>query len=710
MLGGRRRRSEIRLDHQRIATDYLGCSLTERPALTEDVDPLTEPHDEAQVVVDDEHGASLVVTRGSDGLQEVIRLRLVHPRCWLVEQEEARLTCQRAGNLDAALLPIRQGRCRTVGDVGQAETLEKRWHLLRRALLRNRPHFDVLQHRHLAEQANLLERPSHPASGEHMGFLPGGIDAIDDHDTLGRAHHPARDIQQRGLAAAVRTDQTDDLAFAHLERHAVERAKTPELLDHSGQRQHSGDPVTTWSIGRHRWCRERAGCQGRIVAMTPQELADAGVRLVALVLVDNAGIARMKCVPIDRLERAASHGIGWSTVWGLSLADDSFAHDPDLYSPSGDVRLRADLAAVASLGCSPGWAFAPVDHHEQTGEPWAGCQRGFLRRMTEQARERGIELKAAWELEWTVGREAHGAFEPLHEGPGYGAVTFERTGELMLALVDALQASGIAVEQIHPEYANGQMEISLPPTDPIAACDQAILARHVVRTVAGQHGWRASFAPRVTAGSVGNGAHVHWSPWVADENQFAGGNGQEGLRPVGEAFLAGVLEHLTALTALGAPTPLSYLRLEPSHWAGAFTCWGNDNREAALRLESTGGPSAARSANVEWKSVDGAANPYLVLGAVIAAGLDGVDRDLRPPAPVSVDPIDLTDSERAASGIERLPTSLSAAADLFAASSVLQSALGGFLHARIAAVSRAEAAAGEGLDEEALVTRYRWRF
>ncbi len=460
----------------------------------------------------------------------------------------------------------------------------------------------------------------------------------------------------------------------------------------------------------HRLSPSPARDRYRIATVTAQELVDAGVRLVALVLIDNAGIARMKCVPIERLERAAESGIGWSTVSGLYLPDDSFAKDPSIYSPTGDVRLRADLASAAPLGCSPGWGWAPVDQYEQSGEPWAGCQRAFLRRMVSRATERGIDLKAAWEIEWTVGLERGGDFEPLHAGPGYGAATFERTGDLMLALVDALNATGISVEQIHPEYANGQMEISLPPGDPITACDHAILTRHVVRTVAAQHGWRASFSPRVTAGSVGNGAHIHWSPWVDGLNQFTGGDGPEGLRPLGEAFIAGVLDHLPAMTALGAPTGLSYRRLAPSHWAGVYTCWGNDNREAALRLEGTGGQAAARSANVEWKSVDCTANPYLVLGAVIAAGLDGLDRELELPPAVSVDPADLTDDERRAAGIERLPQSLSVAAAGLSGSSMLRAALGDYLHDRVAAVARAEAVASEPLDEEALVKRYRWRF
>jgi glutamine synthetase len=280
----------------------------------------------------------------------------------------------------------------------------------------------------------------------------------------------------------------------------------------------------------------------------------------------------------------------------------------------------------------------------------------------------------------------------------------------MLALFDALAGSGLAVEQVHPEYADGQMELSLPPVDPIAACDQSLLARHVVRAVASRHGQRASFSPRVIAGSVGNGAHIHVSVWRGGENQLAGGDGPEGLRPLGRAFLAGVLAHLPGLMAIGAPSVLSYHRLRPSRWAGVYACWGNENREAALRFEGAGGPTAARTANVEWKSADGSANPYLALGGLVAAGLDGVARELELPAPVSVDPAHLSEEERTVGSIVLLPESLGAAADELAMSGVLRKAMGPFLHDCVVAVRRAEVETAAGLDEEALVARNRWRY
>ena len=439
--------------------------------------------------------------------------------------------------------------------------------------------------------------------------------------------------------------------------------------------------------------------------------AAEGVRAAALVFVDNAGIARMKCVPLDRLQRAAERGVGLSVVFGGARGDDLFAAVPGISGPAGEIRLVADLDAAALLACAPGWVWAPVDQRDQEGRPWPGCQRTFLKRVLDDAAEIGLRFGAGYELEWTVGREdGDGNVEFLHEGPGYGAATFGRTGDYLLALVDNLMHAGVGVEQVHPEYSAGQIEISLPPSDPVGASDASVLARHIARTVAEQAGWRASFSPVVTEDLVGNGAHAHFSVWRGDENQFSGGQGPAGLRPTGEAFLAGILEHMTALTVLAAPTAISYQRLRPSHWASAYACWGHENREAALRLESAVGPSAALSANVEWKSVDPAANPYLVLGGVIAAGLDGVRRGLSLPPPVGVDPATLSDEERRKSNIRRLPETLLEAAEAFASSDLLREAMGEFLHDCVSNVRREEAEAASSADEGSLLASHRWRY
>ncbi len=189
-------------------------------------------------------------------------------------------------------------------------------------------------------------------------------------------------------------------------------------------------------------------------------------------------------------------------------------------------------------------------------------------------------------------------------------------------------------------------------------------------------------------------------------NLLTGGDGPEGLRPEGEAFLAGMLQQLPALTAIGAPAALSYSRLVPSHWAGVYACWGNENREGRCESRGWDGRSATRSAHVEWKTPDGAANPYLALGALLAAGLDGVERRLQLPPPVSA----IQPRSRGRERPPRLPVSLAAAAERLAESEVVRRAMGEYLHDRVVAVRRAEAEAASGLDEAALADKYRWRF
>jgi len=152
-----------------------------------------------------------------------------------------------------------------------------------------------------------------------------------------------------------------------------------------------------------------------------------------------------------------------------------------------------------------------------------------------------------------------------------------------------------------------------------------VLVRQTIRAVSASFGFQASFAPSVVAGAVGNGGHVHLSVWRDGQNLLAGGPGRHGLSDDGEAFAGGILAALPALTAVGAPSVASYLRLVPSHWAGAYHCWGLENREAALRLVTGSAGEQDVRANLEVKCFDLAANPYLAAGSVIAAGLAGLD-------------------------------------------------------------------------------------
>jgi glutamine synthetase len=237
-----------------------------------------------------------------------------------------------------------------------------------------------------------------------------------------------------------------------------------------------------------------------------------------------------------------------------------------------------------------------------------------------------------------------------------------------------------------------------------------VLVRSTIRAVAARHGLAVSFAPSVTDPGVGNGGHLHLSLQRDGRPLFAGGEGPCGLTADAEAFTAGVLRRLPALLAVGAPSVASYLRLLPSHWAGAFACWGLENREAAVRLVcgSRGEPDTA--ANVEVKCFDQAANPYLLVAGVLAAGMAGLDERARLPEPVLVDPAGLSEDERDRLGAHRLPTELGAAVEAFAAEPALTGAFGPALTETVLAVRRAEVEAFAGRSAQQLIdaTRYRW--
>ncbi|MET9969760.1 glutamine synthetase, partial [Streptomyces sp. NPDC006356] len=176
------------------------------------------------------------------------------------------------------------------------------------------------------------------------------------------------------------------------------------------------------------------------------------------------------------------------------------------------------------------------------------------------------------------------------------------------------------------------------------------------------------------------------------------------------SFAAGVLAHLPALTAVTAPSPASYLRLRPSQWAGVFTAWGRETREAGLRVVTGTAGHRGQAANLEVKPVDLAANPYLALGCLIAAGLDGLASHARLPAEITGDPAHLSTEEAVAKGVRRLPTSLDESVEEFRTDEPLRAALGPVLADAVIAVRQGELAAVAGLDDDRVAAAYRWKY
>jgi glutamine synthetase len=246
---------------------------------------------------------------------------------------------------------------------------------------------------------------------------------------------------------------------------------------------------------------------------------------------------------------------------------------------------------------------------------------------------------------------------------------------------------------------HGQQELSIRHGPALAAADQQVWYRETARGVAWRHGLWASLAPKPLADQAGNGAHCHFSAWdvapdggPGERNRFFDANDRYGLSELAYHFIGGVLAHLPALVALTCGTVNSYRRLQPQHWSSAFVCYGNDNREAALRIPSPMWGHAEASANLEFKPSDSSGNPYLALGGLIHAGLDGVRRRLDPGEPVNVDPATMSERERRRRGVARLPTSLGAALDALEGDELLMEALGPLRRDAYLAVKRSEVA------------------
>src|SRR5215510_8375188 len=251
---------------------------------------------------------------------------------------------------------------------------------------------------------------------------------------------------------------------------------------------------------------------------------------------------------------------------------------------------------------------------------------------------------------------------------------------------------------------HGQQEMSVRHAGALRAADNHVLYRETVRGIAFRRGMWASLAPKPIADQAGNGCHLHLSL------REMGPDGQPGepvfydaadryrLSETGYHFIGGLLAHLPALTALTCGSVNSYRRLAPQMWSSAYTVYGMDNREAAVRICSPMRDDPAGSVNLELKPSDSSANPYLAIGACIHAGLDGIRRKLDPGEAVNVDPATLTDAERAAVGAHRLPASLAEALDALQADDLLMESLGDLRRRAYLAVKRSEVAAFDGAD------------
>ncbi|MEA2380148.1 MAG: glutamine synthetase [Solirubrobacteraceae bacterium] len=417
-----------------------------------------------------------------------------------------------------------------------------------------------------------------------------------------------------------------------------------------------------------------------------------GLRLVRFLWCGNDGTVRGKASSPHGLEGRMRAGIGLTVAMQAINGLDHLQPVPGM-GPVGELRLVPDPGTFRVLPYAPSTGAMLVDQRTLDGEIAPVDQRGFLRRMTDRLAERGTRLEVAFENEFALAtRTDAGEYVPVDSSLCFSTIGMTASQDYVDDLVAALEAQDIPLEQYYAELGHGQQEISTPHRPAVQAADEQLLVRETIRGVASRHGLVASLAPKPWPDGAGNGGHIHFSLWDAEDerNRFHDPDAADRFSAEGRAFLAGVLEHLPALCGLTAPSFNSYHRIVPQYWAGAFTCWGHDNREAPLRLPSLFAGMEEASTNVELKAADSTCNPYLAVGGIIAAGLDGIERGLEPPDPVEVDPAALSEGERAALGVDPLPGTQAEALDALEGDAVLTGALGPVLTGAYLAVRRSE--------------------
>jgi glutamine synthetase len=442
-----------------------------------------------------------------------------------------------------------------------------------------------------------------------------------------------------------------------------------------------------------------------------QRANEAGLRLVRFLWCGNDGTVRAKASALPGLDGRMRSGIGVTVAMQAMNGLDQL-QPVDGMGPVGEIRLVPDPETFRILPYAPGTGAMLVDQLTLEGEPAPVDQRAFLKRMTQRLAERGAWLEIGFENEFSLAVEVDGAYVPVDSSLCFSTIGMSASQDYVDELVEALEAQEIPLEQYYAELGHGQQEISTAHRPALRAADEQLLVRETLRGVAARRGLVASLAPKPWPEGAGNGVHIHFSLWDIEEgrNRFHDPSSPDCFSAEGRAFLAGVLRHLPGLCGLTAPSFNSYHRIVPRYWAGAFTCWGHDNREAPLRLPSVFRGMEEATCNVELKAGDASCNPYLAVGGLVATGLDGLEGGLEPPEPVEVDPATIPEAERDRTGIRRLPASQREALDALEADAVLTDALGPVLAGSYLAVRRSEwdaySAGGDEFEQQGHFLKY----
>jgi glutamine synthetase len=400
------------------------------------------------------------------------------------------------------------------------------------------------------------------------------------------------------------------------------------------------------------------------------EIDENNIDFLRLQFTDILGVVKNVSVPADQAEKAFTEGIYFdgSSINGfvrIQESDMRLKPDPDTFAilpwrsdgESGAARLICDVINTS------------------TGEPFEGDPRYVLKQALEKADEHGYEVNMAPEPEFFLfetDEDGYATTKFADRGGYFDLAPKDLQSDVRREIIYTLEQMGFDIEASHHEVAEGQYEINFEYDDALTTADNVATFRFVVRAVAAQHDLHATFMPKPVPKINGSGMHTHMSLFEDGENAFHG-DGDFDLSETALSYLAGVLDHAQAITAVTNPTVNSYKRLVPGYEAPVYVAWSDRNRSALIRKPAARVPAATR---VEARFPDPSCNPYLGFASLINAGLDGIERDLDAPDPIRENIYDFDDEQIAEYGIETLPKNLGDAVEALEADEVVLDGLG----------------------------------
>lgn len=412
------------------------------------------------------------------------------------------------------------------------------------------------------------------------------------------------------------------------------------------------------------------------------------IELVRLLHVDNGGVVRGRVIDAEDVESVMENGVNMAQVM-QAFTSMNLPAPGGPFGAVGEARLIPDPETFVVLPYAERTAAMIVDKYTVDRERWDADARTVLGDFLENF---SYTPSTSFESEFYLTLETEeGTLEPIDNFGCFTADGMQSAHDVVLDMVDGLKAQDMSLSRYYPEYGPGQQELIVQHTPGMRAPDEQVLYKQTVKSVASNHGMKATFSPKPIPNKPGSGCHMHVSLWDGDENVFYDeGGGQFQISDTCRHFIGGILDHAPALLALTAPSVVSYKRLQPHMWASAFTIWGLDNREAMVRVPSSEWGDPEQTTRIELKAADNTANPYLALLGMLAAGQDGIERELDPGEPVNQDPAGLSAEERIERGIERFPETLGEATEELAKDQVLADAMGETLHEAYLAIKRYE--------------------